>query len=391
MQLSQQILFLLSAFLPAILPFVRRAAPVVLVVAALLVIVHIVRNKLWSKALGNIPLRPLVLGVCFLTWAGITCLWAPVFARSWQSVATGWLIFVCGICLVLCPLKRDNRADIFMALALSFAALTVVIDLKTGGLLLQLIHSRPEPYRYNMVLVSLGVLSFALFHDSVSLKRPIKFFPVFLLFLAVFASESETAKLSLLVGYLVLFASKFVSRAFSVACFITGVCAAWIIFFLAPYALDDLARLWPDLAERGHAAERLQIWTAYSKFAIAGLPFGWGVESVAYVPMTSFYAGAPELMKPWLDWWHPHNNVIQLAAEMGWPGIVLGFIYSLALVFWAHADDALRPARAGLVSAIVIVCLVSHGFWQMWWWSVVIMALTLLCKAGACLADVTVK
>jgi len=381
-RLSQPILFMLGAFLPAILPFVRRAAPVILVLAAVFVIVHIFRNKLWREALGNIPLRPLVLGICFLTWASITCFWAPVFVRSWQSVASGWLIFVSSICLILWPLKRDDRADLLLALALSFAALTVTIDLKTGGWLLQLIHSRPEPYRYNMVLVSLGVLSFAMFHDGLSLKQPVRYVCLVLLFIAVISGESETAKLSLLAGYLVLLVSQFVPLIFSIACFIAGVCAAWVIFLLTPNALGDLAQIWPTLAERGHAAERLQIWAAYSKFANAGLPLGWGVESVAYVPMTNFYADAPDLMKSWLEWLHPHNNVIQIAAEMGWPGVVLGFVSCCALVFWAHADERRRPARAGLVTAIIIVSLISHGFWQMWWWSAVVICLSFLSFAS---------
>jgi len=381
-RLSSALFLFLAAFLPAVLPFVRRAAPVFLVFAALLIVIHIVRHGIWREVSARLAPFPVLVGTSFLIWAALTCLWAPVAMRSWQSVGSGVLIFISGLCLFIIPSERSRRADVFSVLAISFAALVVLIDLKTGGALLHFIHSRPEPYRYNMVLVSLVALSFGLFHQGPTLAQPLKYVAVLLLTGAVFVGESETAKLALLIGYFVLFLSPVVSRIVSYFCFLVGVAAAWIVFLLAPEFLSDLAKVWPSMAEMGHAAERVQIWIAYSKFSLAGLPWGWGVESVAHVPMTSYYAIVPDNLKSSLEWLHPHNNFIQIVAELGFPGIFLGMVGSFYFVVWSHADERLRPARAGLLAAIMVVTLVSHGFWQMWWWSVVLIAFVMLSHSG---------
>jgi O-antigen ligase len=99
------------------------------------------------------------------------------------------------------------------------------------------------------------------------------------------------------------------------------------------------------------------------------MPWGWGVESVAMAPALPIFATAPDAIRAGLNWMHPHNNVIQIAAEMGLPGVGLGCAASLAVAWWIQADARLVPARAALAAAILTVALVSHGFWQMWFWS----------------------
>ena len=372
--LSSGLFFLLASILPVVLPFVRRAAPVFLVFAALLIFIHIVRHRLWREVSARLAHFPVCVGTSFLIWAGITCLWAPVAVRSWESVGSGLLIFISGLSLFISPPERSRRADLFAALALSFAALILIIDLKTGEMLLHIIHSRPDSYRYNMVLVSLVILSFGLFHQDRTLQQPLKYIAVFLLMGAVFVGESETAKIALLVGYIALFLAPLVSRLVSLISMVIGVVGAWVVFLIRPDVLAYPTRLLPAFAEQGHAAERIQIWIAYSEMARAGLPWGWGVESVANVSMTAYFKTVPEASKPWLEWLHPHNNAIQIAAEMGWPGIVLGLAASGAMLLWAHEVERLRPARVGLVCSVIMVALFSHGFWQMWWWSAVVVA-----------------
>jgi len=378
LRLSEGVFFYLAVGLPLVLPFVRRASPVFLVVAALMVVVHMVRKQIWRKSFERMTFAPIALGMLFLLWSGITCLWTPDSTRGWQSVASGTLIFACGLCLVMWPPKRSPGLDGLAAMALGSAALIVAIDLKTGGLLLHLIHSRPDPFRYNMVLVSLVVLSFGLFHDGLKFSRPMKYAAVALLSFGVFVGESETAKLALLVGYGVLCVSTFIAPIVSQVMFGICVLLSWIVFLLVPNHISMATWIFPSLAENGHAVERIQIWTAYSKMAIAGLPWGWGVETVAQVPMTSYYLSLPDTSRVDLNWLHPHNNVIQIASELGWIGIFLGIVSSFGLVKWAHANDGLRPARTGLVASVFVVALISHGFWQMWWWAAVCVALSFL-------------
>ncbi len=375
-----RLFYLFAVILPVVLPFVRRAAPVFLIGAALLALLHGVGRQEWKIQLSALSSTSAKLGFSFLLWAAITCLWTPDPIRAWQAVSSGALVFISALCVSVYGQEPNGRARLYASLSMSIAALTIIVDLKTGGILLHLIHSRPEPYRYNMVLVSLVVLSFALFYDGLNLAQPVKYIAIAILFGAVFIGESESAKLSMLVGYFVLLLARFVPRQWSFWLFVMGSLCAWPIFLLKPDLLKVASSIWPSLAEQGHAAERIQIWLAYSKFALAGLPWGWGVESVSHVPMTSYYATVPELLKPDLEWLHPHNNIIQILAEMGWFGCMLAFAGSFALVVWAHSNEPLRPARSGLVAAVVIVSLVSNGFWQAWWWSAVVVSIALLSR-----------
>ena len=372
------ILFFLAVILPVLLPFVRRATPVVLGIATLLAVIYLFQQAGRRKKLYQLARPATFLGLAFLIWAGVTCFWAPVPSRSWQAVFSGAFVFACANILRVVPLPSDRRILDGTSLSIALASLIIVLDLEAGGQLLHLIHSRPEPYRYNMVVVSLVALSFGMFSRGLSLSQPIKYLAVLILVAAAFVSESETSKLALIVGYFSMVSSTLLPRRFSLMSSIVCLIFVWVVSLLRSDLLQNAADFWPSLAEHGHAAQRVQIWVAYSKMAIAGLPLGWGVESVAHVPMTSYFATVVEPLRVHLEWLHPHNNAIQIAVEMGLPGIFLGFIGCLFLLFWAHADEKLRPARVGLISATIVVALVSHGFWQMWWWSAVAISIWLL-------------
>lgn len=356
--------------LPVILPFIRRAGPVVLVMAACLTLVPIILRGQLRDLMRRMVTPTTMLIAAFLGWAFITLLWTPVPARGFHSVASATLMVVSGLVLIH-GLERLDPSKLVRWLATSIAigASIIAIDLTTGGYLLKLIHSRPEPYRYNIVLVSLVVLSFGLFRQGLNFSQPLKYVSIFLLLGATFLGESETAKITLLIAYVAVALSIVAPRGVSLWVFLIGIIAAWTVFLLKPEILNEGARFWPTLAERGHATERIEIWIAYSKMAFAGLPLGWGVESVSNVSGTTYYATVSDAIKTNLDWLHPHNNFIQISVEMGWLGILLSLAGSFALITWAHSDEALRRARVGLVSAIIIVTFISHGFWQMWWWS----------------------
>lgn len=372
---SHKIAWALLLALPVVLPFIRRAGPVVLVLAACLTLVPIILRGQLRELVRRMWTPTTMLIAAFLGWAFVTLLWTPVPARGFHAVASATLMVLSGLVLIH-GLERLDPSTIvrWIATSIAIGATIIAVDLSTGGYLLKLMHSRPEPYRYNMVLVSLVALSFGLFRRGVNFFWLLKYVCVLSVLVAAFVGESQTAILAVIFGYVVMFLSTFVPRRLSFAGFAIGFMMAWVGFLTMPEILGDAARLWPSLAEQGHAAERIRIWIAYTKFALAGLPWGWGIESVANVPATAYFATVPDALKADLEWLHPHNNIIQLASEMGWAGILLGLGLSYFLVSWSHNDENLRPARAGLVAAIAIVSLVSHGFWQMWWWSAVVIA-----------------
>jgi O-antigen ligase len=361
---------LLFVVLPALLPVVRRAGPPLLVVVALLGLVNLASRPVARKALiADLCSVPVLTGAAFLACATTTLIWTPWLARGAAAVASGWLIFGSFVALASHPaFGRAEPAARWLAPSISFGAALVALDLRLDVSRLWLGSAHAEPFRYNMVIVSLVLLFCACLRVD-DVRRPATAAAAVALLAAVSVGESETAKLALamaVMGYLVahVLPRKLLAGAVAVA-----LVVVWFGFFwLAPLAREAAALL-PGLASGGHAAERLQIWTAFTELAIAGMPWGWGVESVAMAPALPFFTTAPDDIRAGLDWMHPHNNVIQIAAEMGLPGVGLGCAASLSAAWWIGADARLAPARAALAAAILTVALVSHGFWQVWFWS----------------------
>ena len=370
-RLPQVMTGLLFILLPALLPFVRRAGPPLLVVAALLGLVSLVSSPAGRKALkAGVLSVPVLTGAVFLACATATLVWTPWLARGGAAVASGWLIFGAFVALASHPtFGRADMAARWLAPSIALGAALVALDIRlglsgrwTGG-------APVEPFRYNMVLVSLVLLFCACLRPGGVGGRPAMAAAAVALLAAVSVSESETAKLALAVAGVVYLLAHVLPRRTIAFAFAVGLLLVWFGFFwIAPLAREAAALL-PGLASAGHAAERIQIWTAFSDLAIAGMPWGWGVESVAMAPALPFFATAPEDIRAGLDWMHPHNNIIQIAAEMGVPGVVAGCAASLVAAWWIQADARLVPARTALASAILTVALVSHGFWQMWFWS----------------------
>ena len=361
---------LLFVVLPALLPVVRRAGPPLLVATALLGMVSLAFSPVGRETLKtSVRSVPVLIGTAFLACATTTLVWTPWFARGAAAVASGWLIFGSFVVLASHPaFGRAGSAARWLAPSISFGAALVALDLGLGVSRLWPGTAHAEPFRYNMVLVSLVLLFCACLRFDI-MRRPATAVAAVALLVAVSMGESETAKLALAIAVAGYLAAHVLPRKLMAGAFAVALGLVWFGFFwLAPLA-REIAALLPGLASGGHAAERLQIWTAFTELAIAGMPWGWGVESVAMAPALPIFATAPDAIRAGLNWMHPHNNVIQIAAEMGLPGVGLGCAASLAVAWWIQADARLVPARAALAAAILTVALVSHGFWQMWFWS----------------------
>jgi O-antigen ligase len=147
--------------------------------------------------------------------------------------------------------------------------------------------------------------------------------------------------------------------------------------------LGDIAtafsNLIPHVKAEGHVAERLQIWRGFLEMAQAGFPWGWGVESVSAAPLTPFFAGATSDVQAAVTYMHPHNVAIQIAVELGLPGLLLAFALSaLALSAISRAHQANFAPLMALFAYAFFVAMVSHGLWQAWWWSAVFSAVALM-------------
>ncbi|MDB5642995.1 MAG: hypothetical protein JWN07_2312 [Hyphomicrobiales bacterium] len=362
--------WLLFAVLPVSLPFVRRAGPPLLVLAALVAVVRLMSDESGRKAVRT-RLRDerVLVGVLFLGWATATLLWSPWPSRGAAAVASGWLMFGAFLALVCDPaLRRRPHFDRVLTTSVAAGAALVALDLALGRGGWNVFHKAVEPFRANMVLVSLVLLACACL-PRLRTSTAHVFAMIAVLVVALAAGESETAKLAFVAAAAACLAAYVLPLRILSVSLAAVLCLVWFGFFWFAPVAEAAAHLLPWLARAGHAAERLQIWNAFAHLAVAGYPMGWGVESVAMAPTLPYFATAPEVVQAGLAWMHPHNNIIQIAAEMGLPGLVLGWGASMVAVWWVQADPERAPPRAALAAAILTVALVSHGFWQMWFWS----------------------
>ena len=379
---SHDIAWSLLVAVPIILPFVRRAAPIILIVAAGFTLLPFVLQQQLTPFLKCLRTKSFYALSAFLACAALTLAWAPLPTRGLHAVASLALVFLSGHILLQGLEPPSQKILRQLTWGVAFGASVIAIDLLTGGHLLKLVHAQPEPYRYNMVLISLLVISVAMLQVGTWGKLHIGALACLPLIAAIAVGSSETAKIAGLFGFSSLFLARFVALRMSLFVSIIAVLAAWYVSLLMPDAAQRLAGFfWTSLREDGHVFERINIWMSFSKMALAGLPWGWGVESVSAVPATSYFFTAPESMKPWLEFMHPHNNYIQIATEMGLVGIGFAGFLSFMMVMWVHSNEKLRSVRTGFLVIFLIVALVSHGFWQAWWWSAVLIGMR-FCEAS---------
>ena len=268
---SDVISFALFLLLPALLPFVRRAGPPILVVTGLFAAVILWREVRLGKVLKSHLRNPAtLLFMAFMAWAAISLGWSTAPARGGAFVATGVLLVASILIIAEFPLSKS--APRYLMIGLSVGCAVISLDLLSGGYLLRVVHNfNPGAWRYNISAVFYCVLSLALLSHLQSLK-PMKIAGALtLVFMAIFLGESETAKLVLLL-FPVLFLIMMITprSVIKPACF----CLFAFIFFFAATGMPGLIILKtlvpPDFWRHASGDERLAIWTGVADFAFHG-------------------------------------------------------------------------------------------------------------------------
>ena len=358
------------------LPFVRRAATPVLVIVGLYA-----GFTLWREARPGDVLRarlgqPVVwLFLAFMGWAAISLLWTPVPMRGLQSLSTAFLLVVCALFIFEFPLSKN--APRFLAIGLSIGSAIIAFDLMTGSRVIHLVHARPDDFRYNMVAVSFVVLASALILQIEKIKTSLWIVTLICLAAGVFASQSETAKLSLLIMPIVLIAAKLLRLNHSGLVVIVGLAALWLLAGFGMSSFLQLEMIVPaDFWSHGAARERLIVWNGFTAFAQAGIPWGWGLEATSAPEATRFITTASDAIKAGVvGHLHSHDNILQIAAELGVPGLLLGFALNAKLIAGtSHLPSNRRPYIIVFFATVLIVAIISHGLWQSWWWAAVLIA-----------------
>jgi O-antigen ligase len=192
---------------------------------------------------------------------------------------------------------------------------------------------------------------------------------VFVALIAGFTTESQSAQLAGFVAMLVLLLSWAWPKG---ALWMVGVGGVVSILGL-PIALTLFDWTIVEGASRAFTQTilpRLELW-AFVVEKISERPLlGFGLEAGRFLPLDGmahkFFGG--EFMH------HPHNGILQVWFEMGLVGAGLFAMGWGLLITQIGKQNALtqRYALAAVV-CVLVISTVSHGLWQTWWISALVM------------------
>ena len=197
-----------------------------------------------------------------------------------------------------------------------------------------------------------------------SVRHPAVLIGLFLLLLAVpvVASDSESAKLGLLV-VLVLCPLAFWNLQLMARVVFGGMALLLLLFpFVIRWATQAAmaAGFWRD--NDGPLEARALIWSGMSDFVTRAPLFGNGIE----------YARFAEFLHPGLKTMHnevhPHSFLMQMWIDLGLVGVVLFLICLHALIFRTRMLAGRGgAANLALIAVSLAIWSVSHGMWQAWY------------------------
>jgi O-antigen ligase len=211
-----------------------------------------------------------------------------------------------------------------------------------------------------------------------------------IIILAVTLSQSASAKMAVIAGLFAYALFRAVPRRASLV--LTGA------VLLALLAIQP----WQGrLIEQGFAAtgktdilfasakERIVIWKATGAMALHALPWGTGMGSSDAVSETAFAKTMPPELAVGLRQTHAHDAFLNVLMELGLPGLIgMGLIIFGILRMAARLSDALFAPAMALLAQVVTVDLISHGAWQAWWFTAIMLGILAL-KNYAPAADQT--
>ncbi len=146
--------------------------------------------------------------------------------------------------------------------------------------------------------------------------------------------------------------------------FTTESQSAQLAMLGAVFAFDFMSAEGPAFSLPLTVASRLELWSFVAGKIMEQPLFGYGLEAGRFLPlegMAHMYFGGP-LMH------HPHNAILQIWFEMGGLGAVVAALGWALLVRQIGGLTARYQAYLlAALTCILIVGTVSHGLWQTWW------------------------
>jgi O-antigen ligase len=315
-------------------------------------------------------LIPLII---FLTWAVIRSFWTPIPGDA-RLMMNSFLLATCLILLSSALVKSIKHrgpwnwayfpAFTLIASLVLIAILTLLIFIVpqggTGKRLMQMWHYN----RASLFIALLWPLSiFAISQMKGSSKTRFLLFwgTTLVVTLAVFISWSESAKLALVVIFLLYSLTRltpyFSQRLLAAGSFIS----IFIILPLIHAAYHAINPTKQDILESSSIG-RISIWEGQLEPIRSSPWFGNGVE---YVRLKGYF---DPVLGERLFPTHPHSALVQVWVDLGAIGAVsLAICFVTAIMLVRLSDRSVVALYLPLLGGILTIWSVSHGMWQSWY------------------------
>lgn len=388
-QIPRALIDALLILTPVAIAFVRRSSTLLLAAAAFWSL--LANRKALRAQWSNARLDPAVLAGLglMLVYAALSLLWSPLPLRGAKQLVFDFAApIAAGLILLVAPAPApDSRMQRLFAASAIIAGLVVSAQILSGIRFESFFNPREahaEIWRFNMVVVTLGLMLPALL--LLARRLPLWSALAIISVLAASAlSQSATAKTLIAAGFATYLAVSLLPRRLSLA--------------LAGLVLFSLLAIQPwqgRLVEQGFAAagkteilfnsakERIVIWQASGRMALHAMPWGTGMGSSDAVSELPF----AKTMKPeeWvgLRQTHAHDAFLNVLLELGLPGLVAMVLIAFGLLrSIARLPEAMLAPALALLAQVVAVDLISHGAWQAWWFTAIMLSVLALRRMSA--------
>lgn len=377
------------AALPPVLTVARVSPPLFLglAVAGLAGLAFTLRGRQMFDGLGRRLRSPLFLcGLACIAFMFLSLEWTPELVRKRGfSSASGAL--VCVLAMALLWLSVDalpeavagrlaRRIGIALAAALPLTGVLIFIQFHTAGALNTAVGADPENYIFNRAAVAIAMLlPFAALTGARGRWRRLSLAGLVFAGVSTFQTESSSAQLGMLLIVLLLVPALMHPRT---TCRV--VCLGSLLTFLImPLIVGHVNSMIPqkihDMVGYSSLTLRGLIWTEYAELMPNRILLGYGVEASNVSDQLPDVADYPQERKKLLGYGHSHNAAIQIWFELGAVGVALFTIASLAAFRRISRLQGRTMTAATLTLAVIYgVSTVSHGAWQGWWLSIIVLS-----------------
>jgi len=320
---------------------------------------------------------PFLFLFLLLMWAGVSIFWAVTPIPALKTFASLCITFIFSFLFLSLIQKATpevmSRAYLILTISGLILGFLILAQVMADSFQVGLIKKYAgEPFMMKPTGSILGLLGFVgCAFLWINNHKILSILTYFLFILLIYLTLCQTALYALLIGscifvlsYTAPFWTTRVALIFSYTFLILSPVLSVYVF--TPPQLSQVPLAGQVLGRSFY--HRVLAWEFYSMKFFEKPFLGWGVESARYLPSDQ------QLAEGFSNVIHPHNNAVQIYAELGLIGGILFalFFASLFRLVEQNVKDRLSIAvcNATIVFAF-IEAEITHNVWRNYWLSLV--------------------